>query len=513
VLANRLTEDQSVRVLLVEAGGPDKERNIRIPAFFTKMFMTPCDWSYFTEEEPQLDNRKIFWPRGKVLGGSSSINAMIYIRGNHRDYDRWCESGNPGWSFFEVLPYFKKSENQERGASEYHGRGGPLSVVDPRCASPLSQAFVAAAEETGFSRNPDFNGAYQEGFGLFQLTQRDGKRHSAADAFLRPAMRRPNLTVETGVQVVGILFEGNKASGVSLLQGNGSRHVRAEREVILCAGSVGSPHLLLLSGVGPADQLRSFSIPVVSDLPGVGANLQDHAVIAVVHECREPISLNNAESAVSSLRYSCFKQGPRTSNVGEAGGFLKVLPESTTPDLQFHFAPNSFYERGPKPPKKHYFSFVPTLVRPRSSGRIGLRSSNPLDAPRIEANYLADSRDRDVLREGIRLARKLALAPAFVRFRGREVHPGGAVQTDQAVGAYIRRMADTLFHPVGTCKMGNIDDALAVVDSDLRVRGVERLRVVDASVMPIITSGNTNAATMMIAEKAADLIKKQSAFL
>ncbi len=504
-VANRLTEDPSAKVLLLEAGGPDTQREIHIPAFFTKTFQTPCDWSYFTEEEPRLANRKIFWPRGKVLGGSSSINAMIYVRGNHKDFDRWSELGNPGWSFSEVLPYFKKSENQERGASEYHGHGGPLNVVDPRCPSPLSHAFVDAAEESGFIRNSDFNGASQEGFGLFQLTQKNGSRHSAADAFLRPAMTRQNLIVQTGVHVSGILFQGNRATGVRVIKDNVGQEVRAEREVILCAGSVGSPHLLLLSGIGPADELRNLGVPVVCDLPGVGGNLQDHPVIAVVYECTLPLSLINAENLMSSLRYACFKSGPRTSNVGEAGGFLRTSSECATPDLQFHFAPNSFYERGPEPPREHYFSFVPTLIRPRSSGRIRLRSSNVADLPRIEANYLADARDLAVLLEGIRLARKLVLAKAFTRFRGREVHPGPDVQSDQALEDYVRRMADTLFHPVGTCKMGQDRDA--VVDSELRVRGVESLRVVDASIMPVITSGNTNAATIMLAEKVADLIK------
>jgi choline dehydrogenase len=505
VLANRLTEDPSITVLLLEAGGADSKREIRVPMFFTRNFGTAVDWGYLTEPEPQLENRQMYWPRGKVLGGSSSINAMIYIRGNRHDYDRWSELGNPGWSYSEVLPYFKKSENQEHGASEYHGDGGPLNVCDPRSASAVSRAFVEAAEESGFARNTDFNGASQEGFGLFQLTQLNGRRHSAADAFLRPAMRRPNLTVETNVHVSGVLFEANRAVGVNYRRGEGSVQARAQREIILSAGAVGSPQLLLLSGVGPADQLRGFDIPVVADLPGVGGNLQDHLVLAVIHECKRPVTLAGAESLANRLRYRWFARGPLTSNVGEGGGFLKVSPASSAPDLQFHFAPNSFYDRGPEPLKDHFFSFVPTLIRPHSVGSIRLRSNSPVDPPRIQANYLSDARDGDVLMEGVKLSRTLVRAKALEGFRGREVHPGPEIQNDRALRDYVRKMAETLFHPAGTCKMGR--DPAAVVDSELRVHGTEGLRVVDASIMPIVPGGNINAATMMLAEKAADLIK------
>jgi choline dehydrogenase-like flavoprotein len=509
VLANRLTEDSAVRVLLLEAGGPDTKREIQIPMFFTRNFGTAVDWAYMTEAEPHLQNRQVYWPRGKVLGGSSSINAMIYIRGNRCDYDAWSAAGNPGWSYREVLPYFKKAENQERGASEYHGVGGPLNVCDPRCPSEVSRAFVEAAEECGFSRNADFNGASQEGFGLLQLTQKNGRRHSAADAFLRPAMRRPNLTVETNVHVCGVAFERNRAVEVNYRRDGGSTQARAEREIILCAGAVGSPQLLLLSGVGPADQLRSFAIPVVADLPGVGENLQDHLVLAVIHECKQPVGLASAESLANRLRYKVWKQGPLTSNVGEGGGFVKLSPDRPAPDLQFHFAPNSFYDRGPEPLKDHFFSFVPTLIRPYSVGAIRLRSSHPTDPPRILANYLSDQRDVDVLVEGVKLARTLVRAKAFDRFRGREVHPGPEIEGDQVLRDYTRKMAETLFHPAGSCKMGR--DPAAVVDPELRVHGTEGLRVVDASVMPIVPGGNINAPTIMLAEKAADLIKRGTA--
>lgn len=505
VLANRLSEDPSIKVLLLEAGGPDSRREIHIPVAFSKLFQTPCDWAYYTDAEPQLENRKLYWPRGKVLGGSSSLNAMIYIRGHRRDYDRWAELGNPGWSYDEVLPYFKKSQNQERGPSEYHGTGGPLNVCDLRCANPLSQAFVEAAVEAGFARNSDFNAASQEGFGLYQVTQQNGRRHSAADAFLHPAMGRPNLKVLTAVHASGILFDGKRAIGVSFHQGEGSRQERAEREVIVCAGAVGSPQLLMLSGIGPAGHIRQFSIPMVCDLPGVGKNLQDHPSVGLIYLSLAPVSLLNTEKLSSSLRYLCFKDGPLTSNVGEAGGFVKVSSASPTPDIQFHFGPGYFKNHGLETIAEHAFSFGPTVVRPYSVGSITLRSSNPLDSPRICANYFSDARDLDAMVKGIEMARAVSRSPALAKYRGRELFPGDDVQTDSGFREYARKMVETLYHPVGTCKMGN--DAEAVVDSELRVHGVERLRVVDASIMPIVPGGNTNAPTIMVAEKAADLIK------
>lgn len=505
VLANRLSEDPSVKVLLLEAGGPDSKREIHIPAAFSKLFQTQYDWAYFTDPEPQLENRKLYWPRGKVLGGSSSINAMIYVRGNRQDYDRWSQLGNPGWGFADVLPYFKKSQNQERGASEYHGVGGPLNVGDLRCPNPLSQAFVEAAVEAGFTRNSDFNAESQEGFGIYQVTQLNGRRHSAADAFLRPAMSRPNLKVLTNVHVSSILFEGRRAAGVNFLQDEGSRQERAAREVILCAGAVGSPQLLLLSGVGPGGHLKEFGIPVVCDLPGVGKNLQDHPCIGLIYQCLAPISLVNAESLPSLLRYLCMKNGPLTSNVAEGGGFIKVSTACPTPDIQFHFGPGYFKNHGLEKIKEHAFSFGPTLVRPYSTGSISLRSSNPLDAPRINANYFADPRDLNAMVEGIKVARAIGRSPSLSKYRGRELFPGDEARTDADFRNYARRIAETLYHPVGTCKMGN--DKNAVVDAELRVHGVEGLRVVDASIMPVIPGGNTHAPTIMVAEKAADLIQ------
>jgi choline dehydrogenase len=508
VLANRLSEDPSVKVLLLEAGGRDTMKEIHIPVAFSKLFKGPCDWTYFTEPEPQLGNRSLYWPRGKVLGGSSSINAMIYIRGHRADYDQWRDLGNPGWSYSDVLPYFKKSEKQQHGASEYHGASGPLHVNDLCSPNPLAEAFVAAGEEAGFQRNADFNGAMQEGFGLYQVTQSGGKRHSAAAAFLHPVMARKNLTLLTNVHVFGIYFEGKRAAIASFQQGSGSVQERAEREIILCAGAIGSPQLLMLSGVGPAEHLRQLDIPLVCDLPGVGKNLQDHPASGVVYGCTKPVSLAGAEGLSHAVRYLMSKKGMLTSNVAEAGAFIKTSAQCVVPNLQFHFGVGYFVEHGFQRIKGHAFTLGPTLLHPHSRGEIRLRSSNPLDAPSIRANYYSDSRDMDVMLEGVKLARTLAATRVFAQYRGTELHPGPEAKDDDALREHIAKFTETLYHPVGTCKMG--EDAAAVVDSELRVHGVEGLRVVDASIMPTIIGGNTNAPTIMIAEKAADLIKRGS---
>jgi choline dehydrogenase len=509
VLANRLSEDPTVKVLLLEAGCRDTRKEIHIPLAFSKLFKGPCDWTYFTEPEPQLNNRSLYWPRGKMLGGSSSMNAMIYIRGNRADYDQWRDLGNPGWGYADVLPYFKKSEKQERGASEYHGESGPLSVSDLRTVNPLSEAFVSAGEDAGFQRNPDFNGAAQDGFGFYQVTQNRGQRHSSAAAFLHPVASRKNLTVKTETHVFGIYFEDKRAAIVSFQQGANSVQERAEREIILCAGAIGSPQLLMLSGVGPADHLRQFNVPVVCDLPSVGKNLQDHPACAAVYACTKPVSLATAESFSNLVRYMVSKRGPLTSNVAEAGAFIKTSSRAAIPDLQFHFGVGYFVEHGFQRIKGHAFTLGPTLLHPFSRGDIRLRSSNPLDSPSIRANYLSDSRDLDVMLEGLKLARTLAATKAFDGYRGAELHPGSTSTDDAALRAHIAKFTETLYHPVGTCKMGQ--DASSVVDSELRVHGVEGLRVVDASIMPTVVGGNTNEPTIMIAEKAADLIRGGSA--
>lgn len=506
VLAGRLSEQPGTTVLLLEAGGRDDRREIQIPAAFHKLFQCPCDWAYFTEEEPHLNDRKLYWPRGKMLGGSSSMNAMIYVRGHRRDYDHWQSLGNAGWSFKDVLPYFKKAEHQERGASEYHGTGGPLNVADLRCVNPLSRAFVEAGIEIGLPWNSDFNGPEQEGVGLYQVTQRQGQRHSAAAAYLKPALGRPNLTVRTRAQATRVVLEKTRATGVEYVAEGKTEQVRARREVILCGGAVNSPQLLLLSGIGPGDQLKKLGIAVIAELPGVGENLQDHVASSVALECTQPVSLTGEVTLPNWLKYVLWKRGPYTSNVAEAGGFTRTASDLPAPDLQFHFAPVYYLNHGFTKPEGHGFTIGPTLLRPQSRGRITLRSADPFVSPAIHANYLASEADLRVLVEGVKLARRLAQAKAFDEFRGHEISPGAEAQSDAAIAKAIRNSAETLYHPVGTCKMGR--DAMAVVDAGLRVRGVEGLRVVDASVMPTIVGGNTNAPTMMIAEKAAEMIKE-----
>ncbi len=508
VLANRLTEDPSVTVLLLEAGGPDKKQEIGIPAAFSKLFKSSYDWAYYTEAEPHLNNRTLYWPRGKVLGGSSSINAMIYIRGNRRDYDQWRDLGNEGWGFADVLPYFKKAENQERGASTYHGVGGPLNVADLRCINPLSRAFVDAGVEIGLSRILDFNGEEQQAVGFYQVTQKQGKRHSAAAAYLKPVWKRPNLTVRTYAHATRLLFERTRAVGIAYEQNGKPDQARAKKEVILCAGTVNSPHLLMLSGIGPANHLRALDISVVANLPGVGQNLQDHPAIAVAYACTQPITLASAEKKGNIAQYLLRRKGPLTSNVAEAGGFTETRSDLPVPDLQFHFAPVYFLDHGFANPEGHGFTFGPTLLHPRSRGSISLRSSDPSASPAIRANYFGDETDLQVLVEGVKLSRILAQTRAFDPYRGTEVWPGSDVQSDGAIAEFIRNHFQTLYHPVGTCRMG--DDGMAVVDNQLRVHGVEGLRVIDASIMPTIVSGNTNAPTIMIAEKAADMIKEAS---
>ncbi len=508
VLANRLSEDPGVRVLLLEAGGPDRKQEIHIPAAFAKLFKTPYDWAYETEPQAHLGNRRLYWPRGKMLGGTSSMNAMMYIRGHRADYDGWRDQGNQGWSFAEVLPYFKKSEHEERGASEYHGIGGPLNVADLRTVNPLTRAFLAAAGEIGLPATDDFNGPTLEGMSLTQVTQKQGKRHSTATAYLKPALGRPNLTVLTGAQATRILFEGKRAVGVAYQQNGKEEQARAAREVILSGGAINSPQLLLLSGIGPAAQLMALGVPVVHDLPGVGQNLQDHLVAITAHSCTQPVTLASAEKLNHILSFLLFKNGPLTSNVAEAAGFLKTRPTLPAPDLEMIFAPVYFIEHGFSNPPGHGFSIGAILLQPESRGSITLRSSDPLAPPAIQPNYLSTPADSKTLIEGVKLARRIAQAAAFAAYRGEEVVPGPNAKTDQAIAEQIRQHAQTLYHPVGTCKMGR--DPLAVVDEYLRVRGVEGLRVVDASVMPTVPRGHTNAPTIMIAEKAADFIKQSA---
>ncbi|HEX5593816.1 MAG TPA: GMC family oxidoreductase N-terminal domain-containing protein [Solirubrobacterales bacterium] len=506
VLANRLSEDPSVRVLLIEAGRRDRHPNIKIPAAFAKQFKTKLDWDLATEPEPYCDNRSLYIPRGKGLGGSSSMNAMLYVRGNPLDYDGWAEAGAAGWSWSEVLPYFLRAEDNQRGASEYHATGGPLRVEDERSPRPLTGRFLAACAEAGIPRIADYNGPEQDGAALVQVTQRGGKRWSAADAYLRPALERPNLEVVTGALVSGVEIEGGVATGVRWSRRRGGAQLaRAEREVILSAGAIGSPQLLMLSGVGPAAELRRHGVQVRHELAGVGEKLQDHPYSLCSWDVPGGGSLADAESPKALLEYLLRRTGPLTSTVAEAFAFVRSRPGLPAPDLQFHFAPAYFADNGFEEYDGHAVSFGPVLVKPRARGWVRLRSADPAAKPRILTNSLSEQEDVDALVAGIRLARRIAAEGPLAEVVGRELFPGPEVDTDEAIAADARRRCELLYHPVGTCRMGTGEDA--VVDPELRVHGLDRLRVVDASVMPLIVSGNTNAPTIMIAEKAADLIR------
>lgn len=487
VIANRLSQNSDTTVLLLEAGNPDTKPEIHIPAQASSLYGSEVDWSYLTEPEPYLNHRKIFCPRGKVLGGSSSINLMIYIRGNSLDYDHWESLGNPGWSYQDVLPYFKKSENQQCGASEYHGVDGELSVTDIMPPAEVSKRFVYACVEQGYDYNPDFNGMQQSGAGLYQVTIKDGKRHSTAAAFLLPIRQRPNLTITTGALVTRLLFKKTRAVGVEYLHDGMLHQVRVNSEVILSAGAFDSPQLLLLSGIGDARHLREKGIPVVADLPGVGQNLQDHLNVSVAQEATQEVN-----AAI-------------TSNGSEAGLFFHSEGNlEAAPDSQFFFGPGIYVPSGYDGPNRG-FTGVVSLTQFQNIGSVSLRSSDPKDTPVIRMNYLQSEADMRKLVAGIRLMRQLFQRRAFDEFRGQEIAPGADVQSDAALEAFIRKTCGTGNHPAGTCKMGT--DPMAVVDPELRVYGVQGLRVADASIMPTLVRGNINAPVIMIGEKAADLIK------
>ena len=510
VLAARLSEDPHVRVLLIEAGGEDKRAEVRIPAAFNKLFKSECDWAYYTEPQRALMDRNLYWPRGRMLGGTSSMNAMIYMRGHRACYDHWRALGNDGWGYHDVLPYFRRAEHNERHASsEYHATGGPLWVSDLRCRNMLSECFIDACAQAGLPHNHDFNGHEQLGVGTYQVTQRNGERCSAADAYLKPALNRGNLQVWGDALVTHVLIERGRAIGIECATAGGRRieQVRAEREVILCGGAINSPQLLLLSGIGPATHLRERGIAVVADLPGVGENLQDHPVVPVTITCRTAVSLGGAETLANFLRYKLFRKGPLTSNVAEVGGFAQIRSDAPWPDLQFHFAPVYFVDHGFTKPTGHGFTIGVTLVGSRSRGTIRLRSKDPAEHPRIDPNYMSDAAEFEILREGITMALGIADMHAFTKHVAKHYLPAHRPQSDKDLDIHLRQHAETLYHPVGTCKMGPVSDAMAVVDPQLRVRGVEALRVVDASIMPAIVNGNTNAPVIMIAEKAADLIR------
>jgi len=508
VLANRLSARPDLRILLLEAGGADRNPFIHMPAGLARLVGNrQINWRYRTEPEPELAGRRLYWPRGRVLGGSSSINAMCYTRGHPLDYAEWAAAVSSAWSYAGVLPYFLKAEDQARGASEFHGAGGPLAVEDLRFRNPLSAVFVEAAAACGLPRNADFNGASQEGVGFYQVTQRRGRRCSAATAYLRPARSRVNLEIRTHCLAARIWFEGRRAAGVEYLHRGVPTRARAEREVLLAGGAIGSPQLLLLSGIGPADELRALDTPVVADLAEVGRNLQDHLDFCTLSKCRRAITYDftRAQELGVLLRYLLTRSGPGVSNIAEAGAFVRSpLAPDPRPDIQLHFVPAQLDDHGRNRLEGHGFTIHACVLRPHSRGRLRLRSCRPQDPPLIEARYLSDDRDLPVLLEGIRLSRQIIHAPPFAEFRGAEVFPGEERSATQDLAEIVRRKAETIYHPAGTCRMGS--DSRSVVDEQLRVRGVQGLRVVDASVMPRLIGGNTNAPTIMIAEKAADLL-------
>ena len=510
VLANRLSADGKHSVLLLEAGPKDSNIWIHVPLGYGKLFKEKTvNWMYQTEPEPGLNGRQVFQPRGKVLGGSSSINGLLYVRGQHEDYDRWRQHGNTGWGYDDVLPYFKKAQDQQRGANDFHGAGGPLPVSDMLHTDPLSAAFIAAAAEAGLPLNPDFNGASQEGAGWFQTTTRNGRRASTAVAYLRPAKARNNLRVETSALAQRILFDGRRAAGVEYRQGGALRIARARREVLVSSGAYNSPQLLQLSGVGPAELLKSHGIGVVLDAPGVGNDLQDHMQVRLVMRCAQPITLNDilnhpVRRIMAGARYAAFRKGPLTIAAGTSGAFFKTNPRLASPDVQIHFLPFSTDKMGEKLHPYSAFSASVCQVRPESRGSLRIRSADPTAPPEIRINYLATETDRAVNIEGIRILRKILAAPALKPFVVEEADPGAKVVSDEDLLAFCRQRGNTVYHPTSTCRMGN--DPLVVVDQRLRLRGIEGLRVVDASVMPDLVSGNTNAPVIMIAEKASDMI-------
>ncbi|MEN3358141.1 MAG: choline dehydrogenase, partial [Mycobacteriales bacterium] len=507
VLAGRLTEDPSVRVLLLEAGPADDVDEVKIPAAFYRLFRTQRDWDYRTEEQKQLHGRRLYWPRGRMLGGSSSINAMIYIRGHRLDYDRWRdEYGCAGWGYADLLPYFRRAEDQVRGASPYHGVGGPLRVEDLRTEHALTRAFVTAAVGAGLVPNDDFNGPEQDGVGHYQVTQRAGRRWSTADAYLRPALDRPNLTVRSDALVTRVEVTGGRATGVSYVWRGAPRSARADREVVLSGGALNSPQLLLLSGIGPATHLREVGVDVVVDLPGVGENLHDHPVVPVMWLTRGVGDLHDSENPVQMARWFAVHRGPLTSNVAESGAFFRSTPDLPAPDLQIVTVPTLAIDHGLAVAPGRGLTIAPTVVDVASRGRLRLRSADPRWKPVIDAGYYSDGSDVDMaaMLAGVKVAQQIAAQPALSRYLDRPLLPGPDARTDDALRDAIRGGTETLYHPVGTCAMGGGDGS--VLDPELRVRGVDGLRVVDASAMPAVPRGNTNAPTIALAERAADLL-------
>ncbi len=508
-LANRLSADARYTVLLLEAGGPDTSPWIHIPIGYGKtIFDRRINWCYETEPEPELGGRRIYWPRGKVIGGSGAVNGLVYIRGQPEDYDNWAGLGNRGWGYEDMLPYFRRAEHQVRGGSAYHGADGPLWVSDLSERHPLCEAFIATANRRGVPLNADFNAERQEGVGYFQLNTRRGVRCSPATAYLRPARRRPNLAVVSHALARRVLFRGRRALGVEYQRNGEVRAARARREVLLSAGAINSPQLLMLSGIGELRQLARAGVEPIAELPGVGRNLQDHLQARVVLRARQAITYNDIfrsplRTLWAGIQWVLTRSGPLTVSAGQAGAFVRLMPDAERPDVQFHFITFSTDRPGEGLHRFPGFTMSVCQLRPASHGRIELASGDPSAAPRIFAQYLSARADLLVLRAAVRYARELARTAPLAELVAEEVSPGAA-DDDESIDEFIRATAVTIFHPVGTCKMGSGPEA--VVDSALRVRGVEALRVVDASIMPTLVSGNTNAAAIAIGEKGSDLV-------
>ncbi len=496
-LAGRLSENDDVSVLLLEAGEDDRRPELRIPALFTSLFRSTVDWNLASEPEPGLGGRELYIPCGRVIGGSSAINAMIYVRGNRLDFDDWARSAAPGWSYREVLPYFKRAEDNERGSDEYHGVGGPLTVSDSRSNHPLTEVMLAAAAQAGHEPNPDFNGSRQEGFGRFQLTQRDGYRSSVADAYVRPHLDRPNLDLQSCAFVERVVFDDRCAVGVVVARDGRHEFVRAEREVILCAGTFQSPVLLMLSGIGPHGELARLGIRVLEDLP-VGKNLQNHC-IALLNFYTTENALFGINTPRNLSRLETKGGGPLSSNIAEGGGFFRTRPDLPAPDVEFHFSPALFLDEGLAPTQDYGYSFGPMVLKPTSTGSVRLRGPSPDEKPRVQFNFLTTDEDLRTMIAGVRQALDIARQPALKAVERAPVSVPES-DSDADVRAFVERVAHTIYHPTSTCGIGS------VVDAELRVYGVDGLRVVDASVMPSVPRGNTNAPTIMIAEKAADMI-------
>ena len=512
VLANRLSEDPRSRVLLLEAGPEDRSIWIHLPIGYAKtMFHPVYNWGFYTDPEPRMKGRRMYWPRGRGLGGSSSINGLIYVRGQPEDYDRWAQAGNDGWAWKDVLPYFIRSESNSRGASEWHGGEGPQWCSDIAPKHELMEAIIRAGGELGVPRNDDFNGARQEGVGYYQLFTHDGKRCSTAVGYLRPARGRPNLEVRTEAQVTHVAMEGTRATGVEYRRAGRVDSVRAAREVILAAGAIQSPQLLQLSGIGPGRLLQEHGIPVVADLPGVGENLQDHLQIRAMYKVSKPITTNDELRTLlgrvrMGLQWLFSRTGPLAIGINHGGLFTRLMPEARTPDIQYHFATVSADVAGGAPHPWSGCTFSVCQLRPESRGTVRIVSPDPFTPPSMQPNYLSDPLDRRYAIDSLKFTRRLASTKALAPYLSEEYRPGAAVKTDEDLLDFAREYAQTIFHPSGTCKMGT--DSMAVVDPQLRVRGVQGLRVVDCSIMPTLVSGNTNAPVIMIAERAADLVRR-----